>query len=195
MTWSYELNYTLKNLNFTLAYSHTKDPQNTVLSKILDVIPTFEIKPGQDSNITVQIPVNLQSSDYFGLTASAPVRINKWWNMTNNFDLFYNKFNGNIGGSQLNNGKPAANIRTNNAFTFTVGHSGNAPGAGSRMGSSAASSSVTESAPISNSASSTGEGSDLPSSIVSWRKGMRNRLSCLNQCVVRSGRISKLVMV
>jgi outer membrane receptor protein involved in Fe transport len=121
MTWSYELSYTLKNLNFTLGYSHSIDPQNTVLSKILDVIPTFEIKPGQDSNITVQIPVNLQSSDYVGITATAPVKVNKWWNMINNFNLYYNHFNGNLGGSQLNNGSPAANIRTNNSFTFKNG--------------------------------------------------------------------------
>lgn len=123
MTWSYEMSYTLKNLNFTLGYSHTKDPQNIVLSKILDVIPTFEIKPGQDSNITVQIPVNLQSSDYVGLTATAPVRISKWWNMINNFNLYYNHFDGNLGGAQLSNGAPAANIRTNNTFTFKKGWS------------------------------------------------------------------------
>jgi hypothetical protein len=121
MTWSYEVSYTLKNLNFTMGYSHTKDPQNIVLSKILDVIPTFEIKPGQDSNITVQIPVNLISSDYVGMTATLPIRINKWWNMINNVNLFYNHFNGNLGGSQLNNGSPAANIRTNNTFTFKKG--------------------------------------------------------------------------
>jgi hypothetical protein len=122
-TWSYELSYTLKNLNFTLGYSHTKDPQNIVLSKILDVIPTFEIKPGQDSNITVQIPVNLESSDYVGLTATTPIRISKWWNMINNFNLYYNKFNGNLSGAQLNEGAPAANIRTNNSFTFKKGWS------------------------------------------------------------------------
>jgi iron complex outermembrane recepter protein len=121
MTWSYELSYTVKNLNFTVGYSHTTDPQNIVLSKILDVIPTFEIKPGQDSNITVQIPVNLISSDYFGVTATAPIKINKWWNMINNFNFYYNHFNGNLGGSQLNNGAPAANIRTNNSFTFKKG--------------------------------------------------------------------------
>jgi outer membrane receptor protein involved in Fe transport len=122
-TWSYELNYTLKNMNFTLGYSHTKDPQNVVLSKILNVIPTFEIKPGQDSNITVQIPVNLESSDYIGLSGTAPIRINKWWNMINNFDLYYNKFNGNLGGTKLNDGKPAATIRTNNSFTLKKGWS------------------------------------------------------------------------
>jgi outer membrane receptor protein involved in Fe transport len=122
-TWSYEANYTLKNLNFTLGYSHTTQPQSSVLAKILDVIPSFEIKPGQDSNITVQIPVNLTSSDYIGLTASAPVRINKWWNMMNNFNIFYNKFNGNLSGAELNDGAPAANIRTNNTFTFKKGWS------------------------------------------------------------------------
>ena len=121
MTWSYEVSYTLKNLNFTLGYSHTSDPQNIVLSKILDVIPTFEIKPGQDSNITVQIPVNLISSDYIGMTATLPIRINKWWNMINNVNLYYNHFNGNLGGSILNNGTPAANIRTNHTFTFNKG--------------------------------------------------------------------------
>jgi iron complex outermembrane recepter protein len=121
MTWAYELSYTIKNLNFSVTYSHTQDPQSIVLSKILDVIPTFEIKPGQDSNITVQIPVNLQSSDYIGVTATAPVKISKWWNMINNFNLYYNNFNGNLGGSTLNNGAPAANIRTNSTFTFKNG--------------------------------------------------------------------------
>ncbi len=121
MTWSYEMNYTMKNMNFTLGYSHSTDPQNVVLSRILDVIPTFEIKPGQDSNITVQIPVNLQSSDYFGLTATVPVRISKWWNMINNVNIFYNHFNANLGGVSLNNGDPAARIRTNNNFTLGKG--------------------------------------------------------------------------
>lgn len=122
-TWSYELNYTLKSLNFTLGYSRTTQPQSSVLAKILDVIPTFEIKPGEDSNITVQIPVNLISSDYLGLTASLPVRISSWWNMMNNVNVFYNKFNGNLSGAQLNDGSPAANLRTNNTFTFKKGWS------------------------------------------------------------------------
>ncbi len=121
MTWSTELNYTYKKLYFSLGYSHTTDPQNLVLSRILDVIPDFEIKPGQDSNITVQKPVNLGSSDYFGLTATLPVRINSWWNMMNNLTVFYNHFNGSIGGIELNKGKPAANIRTNNSFSFKKG--------------------------------------------------------------------------
>jgi hypothetical protein len=123
MTMSYEGSYTVKNMSFTLGYSHTKDPQNVVISRILDVIPTFEIKPGSDSNITVQIPVNLESSDYVGLTATTPIRIKKWWNMVNNLNVFYQHFNGNLGGAALDNGAPALNIRTNNAFTFKKGWS------------------------------------------------------------------------
>jgi iron complex outermembrane receptor protein len=121
LTWSYEASYTLKQLNFTLGYSRTTDPQTIVISRILDVIPTFEIKPGQDSNITVQIPVNLTSSDYVGLTATLPVKVTKWWNMMNNANVFYNRFNGNLGGAVLNNGSPAATVRTNNTFTFKKG--------------------------------------------------------------------------
>jgi iron complex outermembrane recepter protein len=121
LTWSYEASYTVKQLNFTLGYSRTTDPQTIVISRILDVIPDFEIKSGQDSNITVQIPVNLTSSDYFGLTATLPIKINRWWNMMNNVNVFYNHFNGNLGGATLNNGSPAATIRANNTFTLNKG--------------------------------------------------------------------------
>ena len=120
LTWSYELNYTLKEFNFTLGYSHTKDVQNVVIAKFKDIFPNIHLA---DSNVTVEIPVNLNTSDYFGLTVSAPVHITKWWNMINNVNLYYNHFNGNLGGSQLNNGSPAANLRTNNTFTFKKGWS------------------------------------------------------------------------
>ena len=112
LTWSYELSYTLKNLNFTLGYSHTKNNQNIAIARFKDVFPNI---PSED-NVTVQIPINLESSDYIGLTVAAPVRINKWWNMINNGNLYYNHFNGNLAGTTLNNGKPAFDISTNNTF-------------------------------------------------------------------------------
>jgi outer membrane receptor protein involved in Fe transport len=121
MTWSYEANYTVKNLNFTFAYSHTDDVINMVLSPIKEVLPDFEIPPGESENITVQFPVNLSSSDYYGFTATLPIRVNKWWNMVNNVNAFYNHFDGKIGNAQLNEGAPAANVRTNNTFTFKKG--------------------------------------------------------------------------
>jgi iron complex outermembrane receptor protein len=117
LTWSYELSYTLKNLNFSLSYSHTKDDQNITLARFKEVFPNI---PSED-NVTVQIPINLKSSDYFGLSLSTPIKITKWWNMVNNGNIYYQKFHGNFSGTTLNNGKPAADIRTNNTFTFKKG--------------------------------------------------------------------------
>ena len=117
-TWSYEANYTVKNLNFALSYSHTKDVQNIAIVKFKDVFPNSHFA---DSNITVEIPVNLTSSDYFGISVSAPVNITSWWTMVNNADFYYNHFRGDLGGSTLDDGAAAADIKTNNTFTFKKG--------------------------------------------------------------------------
>src|SRR5687767_10452311 len=116
-TWAYELNYTIKNINFTLGYSHTSRNQSTVITRFKDVFPNIPA----DDNVTVQIPVNLSSSDYYGLTVAAPIRISKWWNMINNANIFYNHFNGNLSGTTLDKGKAVADLRTNNTFTFKKG--------------------------------------------------------------------------
>ena len=117
LTWSYELSYTLKNFNFTLGYSRTKNVQNIVIARFRDAFPNIP----SEENVTVQIPVNLESSDYVGLSISAPFKISGWWNMINNADIYYNHFNGNLGGTALDNGAPAADFRTNNTFTFKKG--------------------------------------------------------------------------
>ena len=116
-TWAYELNYTVKNINLTLGYSHTVKNQNIVIARFKEVFPTIPA----DDNVTVQIPVNLSSSDYFGLTVAAPIRISKWWNMINNGNLYYNHFNGSLGSTTLDKGKVVADLRTNNTFTFKKG--------------------------------------------------------------------------
>ncbi len=116
-TWSYELSYTLKSLNFTVSHSHTVNNQNIAIAKFQDVFPSIP----SDENVTVQIPINLASSDYYGLGVSAPVKISKWWNMINNANLYYEKFNGNLGGTSLNRGRPVADVRMNNTFTFKKG--------------------------------------------------------------------------
>ncbi|MEO5888617.1 MAG: outer membrane beta-barrel protein [Ferruginibacter sp.] len=85
LTWSYELSYTRKNLNFTTSYSHTVNNQNIAIAKFREVFPNI---PSAE-NVTVQIPISLAFSDYLGLGICAPVRINKWWNMINNADLYY----------------------------------------------------------------------------------------------------------
>jgi hypothetical protein len=118
-TWAYELNYTLKSINFSLSYSHTKNNQNVVIARFNDLF----LQNQQADNVTVQIPVNISSSDYAGLSIAAPIKVTKWWNMVNNADIYYNHFNGSLGETKLNNGKPAADIRTNNSFTLKNGWS------------------------------------------------------------------------
>lgn len=116
-TWSYELNYTLKNINFTLGYSHTNNYQNTAIARFKDVFPSIP----QADNVTVQIPINLSSSDYYGLTVAAPIRVSKRWNMINNANLYFNHYNGSLGGTSLSRGKPAFDYRVNNTFTLGKG--------------------------------------------------------------------------
>lgn len=129
-TWSYEMSYTVKQLNFTLGYSHTKQNMTTAILRYNDVFPNNPVA----DNVTVQIPLNLESSDYIGLNIAAPVRISKWWNMMNNADLFYIHFNSNIANTPLNNGTPSARVSINNNFTFKkgwgaeLGFNYNAPG-------------------------------------------------------------------
>ncbi|RYD80738.1 MAG: TonB-dependent receptor [Sphingobacteriales bacterium] len=116
-TWAYELNYTVKAINISLSYSHTKNNQNVVIARYNDLFP----QNPQGNNVTVQIPVNISSSDYAGLSIAAPVKVTKWWNMVNNADIFYNHFNGSLGATKLNNGKPAVDLRVNNSFTLKNG--------------------------------------------------------------------------
>ncbi len=116
-TWSYELSYTMKSINLTLGYSRTLHNQNIVITRFKDVFPNIPA----DDNITVQIPVNLASSDYFGLTVAAPIRVSKWWSMKNNVNVYYNNFKGNLGITMLDKGKAVADLRTNHTFTFKKG--------------------------------------------------------------------------
>ena len=116
-TWSYEVSYTKKNLNFTFGYSHTTKSQTIVITRFKDVFPNI---PSGD-NVTVQIPVNLSSTEYYGVSISAPIRINKWWNMINNANIYYQYFNGRLGITVLDKGKPAADLRTNSTFIFKKG--------------------------------------------------------------------------
>jgi iron complex outermembrane recepter protein len=116
-TWSYEMSYTVKSLSVSLNYSHTIDPMDIAIAKFRDIFPNI---PSED-NVTVQIPINLSSSDYYGLSISAPIKITKWWNMINNGDIYYQHFNGALGTTGLKRGKPSLDLRTNNTFSFKKG--------------------------------------------------------------------------
>jgi iron complex outermembrane receptor protein len=61
----------VKSINFTLAYSHTNNNQNIAIARFKDVFPNIP----QADNVTVQIPINLSTSDYYGFTVAAPIKV------------------------------------------------------------------------------------------------------------------------
>jgi hypothetical protein len=87
------------------------------IAKFRDVFPLI---PSED-NVTVQIPINIASSDYYGLSASMPFQVKKWWSSTINLDAYYQHFNGTLGITTLDRGAPSADIRINNSFTLKNG--------------------------------------------------------------------------
>lgn len=119
LTWQYELSYNQKQISISANYSHTVNNQNIAIARFADVFPNIP----QGDNVTVQIPVNISTSDYYGLSFSIPLKLNNWWSMTNNGDIYYNHFNGTLGETKLNTGRPAFNLRNNNSFTFKKGWS------------------------------------------------------------------------
>ena len=119
LTWSYEMSYTVKSISVTLGYSHTRNNQNVAIARFNDVFPNIP----SDDNVTVQIPINLKSSDYVGVSLAVPVRISSWWNMLNNANFFYEKYNGSLGITQLNRGRPALQLQSNSSFTLKKGWS------------------------------------------------------------------------
>jgi iron complex outermembrane receptor protein len=118
-TWSFELNWTWKVFNIGLAYSQTQKVHNVTVARYRDVFPNSTA----DENVTVQIPVNLQRLNYYGLTIAAPVRINRVWNMVNNAVVYYRKFRGALGNSMLNAGRPTLSANVNNSFQLGKGWS------------------------------------------------------------------------
>lgn len=81
-THSFQLTHVFKSfLNTTLAYSRIKDV-------ISNEVPQVE----PEENITYVTNENLDNQNYFSLTVSAPLPINKWWTLQLNATATYNEF-------------------------------------------------------------------------------------------------------
>lgn len=110
-TYSFELSYTYKQqITTTLSYSTTKN-------EILEVL----IPSTTQEKIILETNRNLARFDYYGIAISAPVKIAKWWNSTNNANIYYGLYKGNLANTNLRNGKATFNINSTNAFTLGNG--------------------------------------------------------------------------
>jgi Outer membrane protein beta-barrel family len=107
-TWSAEWNHTLaQRYNFTLAYSRTFDNITQVIGPVEGV-----------ERVTVQTDRNLAQVEYLSAAFSAPIPVTKWWNSTQNFNVWRGRYIGNFANTDLRDGNLVAHWTMNNAFTF-----------------------------------------------------------------------------
>ena len=114
-TDAFELTHTYKQSTIiTLNYSHT---QNAMMQIVLQDPAT---------KVTKQINNNISGINSFGFTFSTPLILAKWWTLTPNLNINYNKYLASaksIGGA-LNTGVLAWNLNMTSTFTlpkdFTV---------------------------------------------------------------------------
>ena len=111
-THSFELTHTFnQKIYTTLSFTRTND-------NITDTISPSETEP----QVTIQSINNLDSVDIYGLFFIVPINVTKWWDTTNNINLYTAKYNGNVSNTQLTNaGNFTWNISTNNNFKLGKG--------------------------------------------------------------------------
>lgn len=119
-TDAFEISHTYKSSTIlSVNYSHTR---NVMIQNLLQDTATKS---------THQTTSNINGSNSFGLTFSTPLVIAKWWTITPNLNINYNKYlaaASSIGGL-LNTGKVAFNVNATSTMTlpndFTLEFTGN----------------------------------------------------------------------
>lgn len=109
LSYSFELTHTYRQ-KYVMKYSYSRTED--VIINVLSLDPNQE-------QVVVQTNLNLATLDYFGFTATVPFTIGKWFNSINNATLYYGLYRGNLANTDLDNGRPAFNINSNNSFKFS----------------------------------------------------------------------------
>ena len=119
-TDAFEISHTYKSSTIlSVNYSHTR---NTMIQNVLQDTAT------KSTHLTTS---NINGSNSFGFTFSTPLVIAKWWTITPNLNINYNKYlaSGSSVGGLLNAGKVAFNLNAMSSMTlandFTIEFSGN----------------------------------------------------------------------
>lgn len=75
----------------------------------------------QDSGILINTQENLNKSYHYGATVTGTVSPFEWWAMSNMFNLFNNKYEGNYQGTEINSSQVAFTFNSQNNFTIIKG--------------------------------------------------------------------------
>ncbi|MGI4762630.1 MAG: outer membrane beta-barrel protein [Janthinobacterium lividum] len=112
-SYNFELTHTYRQKFSTgLAYSRTDLP-------IVNVV-----QPAPDGGrFVVSQNVNLNTRHFYTLTLTAPLTIAKWWTLYANALVYYNRYVGELNGTDLDRGRVACNLTANSSFTLPKGWS------------------------------------------------------------------------
>ncbi len=107
-TNSVDFSHTYKGtITTSLGYSHTTDAMTTVTEQDDVTKKTFAIQR------------NLDEQNVYSLSVYAPVPVTKWWNVTNNIQVFRIDFKSTSNGGTLNAGQTAMTYNLDQSFTFS----------------------------------------------------------------------------
>lgn len=108
--------------NFEVSYTFMQKYMLSVnYSRVNDVI-TEVILPDESKKALFQTNANLAKNISYGANLNVPVRVFKWWNMNNNFNVFHLSFEApNLGGQDLKTGKTSFQYKIQNSFTIMPG--------------------------------------------------------------------------
>lgn len=103
-----ELTYSYDNkISMTLGYAYTKD-------NMFDVI-----EQDDETRVTYQTNTNLEKVKNYSANLSFPISVAKWWNMHNNFNLYYTRYqDSNLSGGVLDVSQTAFNFYTGSTFSL-----------------------------------------------------------------------------
>ncbi|MVN75743.1 outer membrane beta-barrel protein [Hymenobacter sp. HMF4947] len=112
-SYNFELTHTYRQkFSTALAYARTDQP-------IVNVV-----QPSPDGNhLVVNQDVNLRTQHFYTLTLTAPVTLTKWWELYATGFFYYNRFLGQLNGTDLDRGQVACNLTLNSSFTLPKGWS------------------------------------------------------------------------
>lgn len=108
-TNNFEVSYSYKSgLSFSLGYS-----------KVKDLILDSKTAQNDSTRIVTVGQGNIGSGEYYSAGLYFPLAITKWWNLQNNFNLFYNKFNdNNLEGAPFELSKLSYNFNITSSITL-----------------------------------------------------------------------------
>jgi len=110
-TWSYELNYTLKQRYFfSVNYALTIDNLDRAI---------FE---SGNEEVVVVAPINVDQVNSLAINASAPINFNKRWTSQWNASLSFNDYNGVIGGFDFERLNTILVLKTNHNINLGKGY-------------------------------------------------------------------------